>query len=638
MFKKLFFLTLIFFLQICNTEALTFSKRAQLVNLKITPEYKAVSPDTTVMDIIAKADIDRGWHLYWDNPGDTGEPTTLSFYESPHYQEIFRTHSSPQKSVFEDIITSYVYTEKIYFRTSFKLQNISDLKHLPFNLIFSYTACSDSCQPENITVNFALPVTSTAEKNPDYPDALIQAEPTFPIRLEATAIPSKQNIEIKLPQQILKDCNNAEFVSRHPKKSPLSPLPKTTVVAHNRLLVNFPSEELPPNMNGLILCPRHVYYLEPVLPQGAFFTQNNLSKVALQPPAEIPDKNQPTSPTKTSSDSLLYYMLTAFIAGLILNLMPCVLPILSLKALYLVQNSHRTSPLSALSYTAGVICSFLILAGILFAMRKIGSGAGWGFQMQSPIFNIFLLLLFFLIFLNLTDKLPLPDTFADKLSRIASGKSFLTGFFAVVIACPCTGPFMGSALGYALTKPTEIYFSIFLALGLGYALPYALVELFPAILLRYIPKPGHWMITLKRILALPILLTCFWLCWIIFNQLRPQPVSSELNWEPFAPTEINTALAENHPVFINFTAKWCLICLFNERTSLSSATFSDIVRNKNIRLFKADWTTRSEDIRHALQNYGRNSIPLYIYYPTGASTPILLPQILTPEILRKNIR
>ena len=635
MLKKLFFLALMFFLQICNAEALTFSKRAELVNLKITPEYKAVSPETGVMDIIAEADIDRGWHLYWDNPGDTGEPTTLSFYESPYYREISGTHSAPQKSVFEDIITSYVYTEKVYFRTSFKLQNISGLKRLPFNLVFSYTACSGSCQPEDIAVSFALPVAATAEKNPSYPNALIQAEPTFPIRLEATAAPAEQNIEIKLQQQILKDCGEAEFVSRHPKKGPLSPLPKTTVAAHDRLQVSFSGEELPPDMNGIILCPGHVYYLEPVFSRDTFI-QNNSAKNATT--AEKNPSAARNARSNSTSGSLLYYMLTAFIAGLILNLMPCVLPILSLKALYLVQNNRRSSPLSALSYTAGVICSFWILAGILFALREIGAGAGWGFQLQSPVFNIFLLLLFFLIFLNLTDKLPLPGAFADKLSRAAGGKSFLTGFFAVVIACPCTGPFMGAALGYALSEPAEIYFGIFLSLGLGYALPYALVEIFPAVLLRHIPKPGHWMITLKRILALPILLTCFWLGWVIFNQLRPQPASSALSWEPYTPAKVDAALAENRPVFVNFTAKWCLVCLLNDKTSLSSAAFYDTVRSQNIRLFKADWTSRSEDIRLALQNYGRNSIPLYVYYPAGQKQPVLLPQILTPEILQKSLR
>lgn len=246
---------------------------------------------------------------------------------------------------------------------------------------------------------------------------------------------------------------------------------------------------------------------------------------------------------------MLYYLITAFIAGLILNLMPCVLPVLSLKALYLVQNRRHASPFSALAYVAGVVSSFMLLAGILFFLRELGSGLGWGFQLQSPVFNAVLLLLFFLIFLNLTDRLPLPDSCADTLSRLAGKQSFLTGFFAVVIACPCTGPFMGAAIGYAVAKPALIYFGIFLALSLGYALPYALIEMFPGFFLKYIPKPGHWMITMKRILALPILLTCFWLGWVILISSARATLTSRLLPTQFPQTTQSPQTAHHPPAY-----------------------------------------------------------------------------------------
>lgn len=301
------------------------------------------------------------------------------------------------------------------------------------------------------------------------------------------------------------------------KKSALSELPETTVAEHNRLHVKFQKEELPPDFKGVLLCPGHAYYIDTddasaAVPQKAApATDGTVSDMAAASPSplppSIPDDTGNASSGHTSSGCFsggsLYYLITAFIAGLILNLMPCVLPVLSLKALYLVQNRRHASPFSALAYVAGVVSSFMLLAGILFFLRELGSGLGWGFQLQSPVFNAVLLLLFFLIFLNLTDRLPLPDSCADTLSRLAGKQSFLTGFFAVVIACPCTGPFMGAAIGYAVAKPALIYFGIFLALSLGYALPYALIEMFPGFFLKYIPKPGHWMITMKRILALP---------------------------------------------------------------------------------------------------------------------------------------
>lgn len=706
MLKKNTFLTACLFftaawlLFAAEAGALSFSQSTGLVSLKVTPEYKTLSPASKTIDIITEADIKPGWHLYWDNPGDIGGPTSLSFFESPHYTEIGNTHTAPEKSVYEDIITSYVYTKKVYFRSTFALKDLATVQRLPFNLVLSYTACSESCLPEEIPLSFALPVAAAAEKNPTFLNTLLTAENTFPVRLPATASLSGELLKVELQDQILKDCSEAEFVSRHPKKSALSELPETTVAEHNRLHVKFQKEELPPDFKGVLLCPGHAYYIDadvnaPVntnIPADAAAPTATSSPADNPPPAGSPSSGtlsssanpppagsaSPTAGTPSSdsfSGGLLYYLITAFIAGLILNLMPCVLPVLSLKALYLVQNRRHASPLSALAYVAGVVCSFMLLAGILFYLRELGAGMGWGFQLQSPVFNAVLLLLFFLIFLNLTDRLPLPDACADTLSRLAGKQSFLTGFFAVVIACPCTGPFMGAAIGYAVAKPALIYFGIFLALSLGYALPYALIEMFPGFFLKYIPKPGHWMITMKRILALPILLTCFWLGWVIFNQFRPDAAdapdaakadtvpgttsatgttsaadtsspgispstaaAAEPVWESYTPAKIAAALAARRPVFINFTAKWCLVCLLNDKTSLSTETFRRLAAEKNIALFKADWTNRDETIRDALKAYGRNSIPLYVWYPAGKQTPVLLPQILTPDILKTQLQ
>lgn len=634
MLKRIITVTLTFlFLGIINSaQAISFSQKTKLVNLRITPEYKTLSVTTPKITIVAEADIEQGWHLYWDNPGDIGEPTTLSFFESPHYTEISSVHSSPSKSVYEDIITSYIYTKKIYFRSTFELKDIENLSRLPFRAVLSYTACRESCFPEEIHLNFALPIGAKAEENPTYLNIMMQAENTFPLRLSSKAKLREKHLEIELQDKIFEDCGEAEFVSRHPKKDALSELPETTIAAHNQIEVDFSDQELPPDFKGIILCPGHAYYIEPN-------TVETLS-VALTPkPQKISAAtNTPTHSAPSENQGLWYYILTAFIAGLILNLMPCVLPILSLKALYLIQNKQHANIFSALSYLSGVVCSFLVLAGILFYLREIGNELGWGFQLQSPVFNIILLLLFFIIFLNLIDKFPLPDTFADTLSKIAGKQSFLTGFFAVIIACPCTGPFMGAALGYAITKPALIYFSIFLALSIGYALPYTMIELFPRFFLKYIPKPGYWMITLKRILALPILLTCFWLGWIIANQIAPTQDKAEIAWEPYEPNKVETALKNNQPVFINFTAKWCLVCLLNDKSTLSTETFKELTKQKGIKLYKADWTNKDATIGEALKSYNRNSIPLYVYYPQGKSRPKILPQILTTDIVKEELK
>lgn len=612
-FKKLFLFLYLFCATASVASAVSFNQPVDLVNVTAIPEYKTISRETDKITIITEVNIKKGWHLYWDNPGDTGDPTTLTFFESPYYQETSSVHTAPKKSVFEEIITSYIYTQKLYFKTTFALKDLDSLSRLPFKLVLSYTACRESCFPETTTLNFALPVAKVAEKNPTFIKSLIDAENTFPMPLAARGAFDDNFLELDIGEHILKDCAEPEFVSRHPKKSVLADLPETSVIEQGRLHIDFKDDELPPDFKGVLLCPGHAYYVEP-------------------------NGSAPILPQQTDKNSgLIYFLLTAFIAGLILNLMPCVLPILGLKALYLVQNRSHTSPLSALFYMLGVVSSFIALSGILFYLKSKGEELGWGFQLQSPTFNIFLFLLFFIIFLNLTDKLPLPDRCADYLSKIAGNKSFLTGFFAVIIACPCTGPFMGAALGYAITQPAPVYFGIFIALAVGYALPYALIEIFPNFFLRFIPKPGAWMITLKRVLALPIALTCLWLGWVIFNQLKPNGTMQDIHWEAYSADKVERAISKNESVFINFTAKWCLVCLLNDKTTLSTEAFKQTVEKKRIHLFKADWTNRDESIRDALKTYGRNSIPLYVYYPAGQNKTVILPQILTTDIIREKL-
>ena len=620
MIKKILLILFIIFQISHNAFALSFNSQSEHVNLHIIPEYKTLSKDTQNLTIIARADIAKGWHLYWDNPGDIGTPTTLDFYDSIHYNITENQHSSPHKSVYEDIITSYIYTETMYFKTTFNLTDIKNISRLPFSLVLSYTACNQSCEKESIRLDFALPIKDMPEENPTYFETIDNAESTFPLSLNITGNFADDILELDIAENILHNCSEAEFVSRHPKKDSLATLPQTQSVQQGKLHINFGNNDLPPDFNGILLCPGHAYYLEPSIP----VTRNETT-------SEVP-----MIPVETSSN-VWYYILTAFIAGLILNLMPCVLPVLSLKALHLVQNPKHISPLSGISYLLGVVSSFLILASVLFYLRSIGEELGWGFQLQSPLFNVILLILFIFIFLSLIDKLPISVSFVDKLSRLSGNQSFLTGFFAVLIACPCTGPFMGAALGYAITKPTLIYFSIFLSLGLGYALPYTLIEVFPKFFLRYIPKPGMWMLTFKKILSVPILLTCFWLVWVIANQLRPAVTPSQnIIWETYTPAKVEQALSQNQPVFINFTAKWCLVCLLNDKSTLSTDTFKELASQKNIRLFKADWTNNDSEISTALKQYNRNSIPLYVWYPPKQNAPIILPQILTPEIIREH--
>ena len=283
-------------------------------------------------------------------------------------------------------------------------------------------------------------------------------------------------------------------------------------------------------------------------------------------------------------------------------------------------------------------------------MQKGGTSLGWGFQLQSPTFIALLFILFFCIGLMFLDIIQVNGTWFNRLANLTTdgGKlnsflnSFLTGLFAVLIASPCSAPFMGAAIGYSITQPWYIYFPVFGALAVGYALPFTIIGMFPRVWAKILPKPGKWMLTLKKIFSLPIFATCLWLGWVFYNQVSPQETSvaeaQDLVWQDFSEDKVQALRAENRPVFIDFTAKWCLTCLVNEKTALSSKTFAKLVKNKNIALFKADWTSQDKAITQALARYERNSVPLYVYYNGKIEEPIILPQLLTPSLLKEYLK
>lgn len=331
--------------------------------------------------------------------------------------------------------------------------------------------------------------------------------------------------------------------------------------------------------------------------------------------------------------SFLSVVIFAFFAGILLNFMPCIFPILSIKALYLAHNSksaeHKHRYASALMYFGGVMLSFLLIAAALYILRSKGEQIGWGFQLQSPWFVGTMLALFFVIFLMFLDITKVPQV---SLGRFSGKSSFLTGFFAVLIASPCSGPFMGMAVGYALLQPPYLYYPIFAALAAGYALPFSLADIFPSAIAKILPKSGKWLLRLKQILSVPILLTCFWLAWVLYAQLADNYTKNSI-WQPYDEAKIETLVNQRKPVFINFTAKWCLTCLLNEKSTLSSKEFADLAKAKQIALFKADWTNKNPAISRGLGKFDRASVPLYVYY-NNAGEATILPQILTPSIIK----
>ncbi len=405
---------------------------------------------------------------------------------------------------------------------------------------------------------------------------------------------------------------------------------------------------------------------------------------------EVTPINRLASPTPIQTVTLFSVFAFALLGGMILNLMPCVLPVLSLKALSLAKSegNHRHQ---GWSYTLGVVSTFVAVAAALLAVRAAGQAVGWGFQLQSPGFITLLLYLFFVMGLSLSGYITLGTRWMNLGQGLTEGKglkqSYFTGVLAAVVASPCTAPFMASALGYAITQPWWIALCIFAALGLGMALPLLLLSYLPQ-LERWLPKPGAWMDTFKQALAFPLYLTAIWLLWVLGRQLgvntsilaiigallmvflfwlgninrrlagtfnimvlivaaamawhnsqqariEQQESLSSLEWEPYSEQRLEELRNKGQAVFINMTADWCITCLANERLVFTESTLKKM-KDDGIILIKGDWTNYAPPITRLLERYQRGGVPLYLFFPAKPNADaIILPQLLTPSVLQQ---
>lgn len=406
----------------------------------------------------------------------------------------------------------------------------------------------------------------------------------------------------------------------------------------------------------------------------------------------------------------------AFLGGVVLNLMPCVFPVLSIKALSLLQHPERSRSqriAHGSAYTFGVVLSFVALAALLLALQATGREIGWGFQFQQPVFVLLLSGLLFAVGLNLLGVFEVGQGLAGIGGLLAEKEglagSFFTGVLATVVATPCTAPFMASAVGYALSQPAAVVLAVFTSLGLGLAAPYLLLSTWPA-LQRRLPRPGPWMLRFKQALAFPMFASVVWLVWVLAQQTGPDGVAVALGallaiglaiwllgtaqlsngndggawprigpglaalivlatiglstwslpglgsvdrpssaarggaagdgdrssaaWEPFSQTRLDALRAEGKPVFVNFTAAWCITCLVNERTALSQDRVLSAFQAQGVTYLKGDWTHQNPEITRFLGQHGRSGVPLYLFFGASKGTPAaVLPQVLTADVV-----
>jgi thiol:disulfide interchange protein DsbD len=446
---------------------------------------------------------------------------------------------------------------------------------------------------------------------------------------------------------------------------------------------------------GLCYPPRtRVFAVDPATGTLSETEAQRLPVVAAESPASAPAAD------RAGVAKLLWMALLAALGGMILNLMPCVFPVLSLKVLGIAAKGGdgHGKALHGLAYAGGVVLSFVAVAGLLLALRGAGAAIGWGFHLQSPAFVAALAYLFVVMGLGLSGMINLGSGVmgsGEALARQGGYRgTFFTGVLATVVASPCSAPFMGTALGFAMTQPPFYALAIFAALGLGMAAPFVLLTLSPA-LLRRLPHPGPWMDGFKQFLAFPLYAAAVWLLWVLGNQTgvngmaavtggcvlialglwcwehaklhrRPLPLrllgalicvlallvlrspllderpavraDSTRAWEDYSPARLEELRAAGTPVFVNVTADWCITCLANEKIALTSGEVLAAFRDRGIVYLKGDWTNSDPQLTALLQAHGRSGVPLYLFYPAAIGAPaMLLPQLLTPSIVLATI-
>ena len=633
------------------------------------------------------------WHTYWKNPGDSGLPTTLAWTLPAGVSAGVIEWPTPSRLPIGPLM-NYGYEGTLLLPVAVSVPADFKAETLNVKLHAEWLVCKDVCIPEEGDFAIAVP---TQAASAGHGELFAQARAALP-----QAAPAAR------ASAAVDDGTLVVRVGGLPASwqgQALTFFPETAGVIQNaapprsewqggewiaRVPLDPQRSESPQTMPAVLTAPRQP---AGVLVQIAVTTP--WPAVAAAAPAALAVPAAPVAPASPPV-GLALGLLLALAGGALLNLMPCVFPVLSLKVLGFAAHGgdRRTRLAGGLAYSAGVVLSFVGLAALLLLLRAGGEQLGWGFQLQSPAVVATLAALFTLIGLNLAGVFELgsvlPSSVAAARARHPVVDSLLTGVLAVAVASPCTAPFMGASLGLAVTLPAWQALAVFAALGLGMALPYLALSAWPAAA-RRLPRPGIWMAHFRTLMAFPMFATVVWLVWVLGQQagidgaaallalllalafaawalgspalgpkarggfgaaalvlmaaalfwavpaLRHEAAAAVPGangaWQPWSPERVAQAQAEGRPVFVDFTAAWCVTCQFNKRTTLANSTVQTAFADKRVLLLRADWTRRDAAITAELSRLGRNGVPVYVLHAPGAA-PRLLSEILsTDEVL-----
>ena len=642
------------------------------------------------------------WHTYWKNPGDSGLPTTMEWQLPPGVQAGEIEWPTPAKLPLGPLL-NFGYEGTLLLPVAVTVPAGFSGDTLEVKLRADWLVCKDVCIPEGGDFTLRVPVQAATAGNSAIFEAARAKVPQFAAGSQASALVEDGVLVLKI----------SGLPATWQGKA-ISYFPETTGVINNaakpdarwdgstwtaRVPLDAQRSASPATLPSVLVAEGvatgalvQVAVAGPWPAVAALVT-------TLPPPVEDTVITSSTS-TAAPASSLGWALLAALVGGALLNLMPCVFPVLSLKVMGFAGHAHDRRALLAggLAYTAGVVLSFVALAGLLLALRSGGEQLGWGFQLQSPAVVASLAALFTLIGLNLAGVFDLgsvlPSSLAAARARHPVVDSALTGVLAVAVASPCTAPFMGASLGLAVTLPTAEALSVFAALGFGMALPYLAASAWPRVA-QAMPRPGVWMSHFKTLMAFPMFATVVWLVWVLGQQvgidgaaalllllvalafaawalgspglgtvarrgfgtaavllmaatlfwagpsLRQEAVaapgatgstvSANDAWQPWSVERVAQARAEGRPVFVDFTAAWCVSCQFNKRTTLSRDEVVKAFDERKVLLLRADWTSRDAAITAELGRLGRNGVPVYALYAPGAAAPKLLSEILSVD-------
>ncbi len=667
------------------------------VTVELVAEVVSVQPGSPFR-VGLRLNPEPGWKTYWRNPGGAGLPTRLDWTLPAGVAAGPLQWPAPE--AFDALgMLSLGYAGEVLLPTRLT----PDEELLPGGVVTlraqaSWLACHDVCVPGRATFDLALPVTAMPPR-PDlqWRDLFARTTARIPGSLPQTVatfdlVEGRLQLDLTASAPLFAEGRTARFYPLAKRVMALDQ-PQQVRIEAQRLRLDLPAyrnlTEPPERLDGVLLVTtasgEQAYEISATAPSP--------NPVAL-PPGGI------AAAVTGEQDGLIKVLLLALAGGLLLNLMPCVFPVLTLKAINLlecVKVSHHAQRLHGLAYTAGVVLFFVLVAGVLQLVKATGQSIGWGFQLQAPWFVAVLVYLLFVLGLGFSGMLEIGGRFmglGETLTK-RSGHlgSFFTGALAAVVASPCTAPFMGTAIAYALLQPPLHSLLIFATLGTGMALPFLVLAFVPQ-LARLLPRPGPWMNVFRQAMAFPLYLTAIWLLWVLGRQTDMTAVSLVLGgmllivfaiwvrhldlrgtsrwrrvnatmalgavvvafallgtsalrpdaadqaraaaapadpfWAAYDRRRFDELRAAGQPVFINITADWCISCIANERVALSLPNVREAFHDKGIVVMKGDWSRGDPELTAILESFGRTGVPLYVLYPAGQGAPRLLPQWLTP--------